>query len=142
MKKKFPLALGKHILAEFYGCSHKFLNDVKSVEEFMINAAQVANATIIDSIFHTFEPHGVSGVIVIAESHLAIHTWPEYGFASVDIYTCGETTDPWKAFEYIEEVLEPENSSVFELKRGMFPTKNWRRENFLSANIKEAILGS
>ncbi|RLD15696.1 MAG: S-adenosylmethionine decarboxylase proenzyme [Caldiserica bacterium] len=133
--KKFPASLGRHIVAEFYGCNHKFLNNVEAVEEFMIAAAKKAGATIIDSVFHTFQPYGVSGVVVIAESHLAIHTWPEYGFASIDIYTCGEDVDPWKAFEYLEEILEPENTSVLELKRGVFPTK-W---SGISRRIKEIV---
>ncbi len=67
----------------------------------MRQAAEEAGATIVDSSFHRFLPHGISGVVVIAESHLAIHTWPEYGYAAIDLFTCGDEVNPWKAFEFL-----------------------------------------
>jgi S-adenosylmethionine decarboxylase proenzyme len=85
----------------------------------MKDAVRTSGATIIDSTFHTFSPHGVSGVIVIAESHMAIHTWPEYGYAAVDFFTCGDTVDPWKAFDYMNELLKPAKHSTKELQRGL-----------------------
>ena len=85
----------------------------------MVGAAEKAKATIVNATFHTFNPFGVSGVVVIAESHLAIHTWPEYNFASLDVYTCGEEVDPWIAFEYRKEKFEPKSTSVMEIKRGI-----------------------
>jgi S-adenosylmethionine decarboxylase proenzyme len=85
----------------------------------MVGAAEKAKATIVNSTFHTFNPFGVSGVVVIAESHLTIHTWPEYNFASLDVYTCGEEVDPWIAFEYLKEKFEPKSTSVMEIKRGI-----------------------
>lgn len=113
-------ALGRHILVEFYECNAELLNDVNYVEKAMIEGTKKAKATIIKSTFHKFSPHGVSGVIVIAESHIAIHTWPEYGYAAVDIFTCGETIDPWVIFKYLENALESVHSSRLELKRGQF----------------------
>ena len=80
-------ALGRHILAEFYECDTDILNDAQRIENYMKRAALECGATIVSSTFQTFNPHGVSGVIVIAESHLAIHTWPEYGYAAVDVFT-------------------------------------------------------
>jgi len=112
-------SLGKHVIAEFYNCDVDAIKDVKRVEEAMVGAANATNATIVDVVFHSFNPYGVSGVIVIAESHLAIHTWPEYGFASVDIYTCGEEVQPWKAYEFLEEAFKAQNISVMEMKRGI-----------------------
>jgi S-adenosylmethionine decarboxylase proenzyme len=111
-------ALGKHILCEFYGCDQACIADADRVREILLEAAEVAGATIVDSMFHQYSPHGVSGVVVIEESHLAIHTWPEHGFAAVDLFTCGESVDPWAGFHVIEEAFQAENSSSIELKRG------------------------
>lgn len=113
-------ALGRHILVEFYECNPELLNDVNYVEKAMVDGTKKAKATIIKSTFHKFAPHGVSGVVVIAESHVAIHTWPEYGYAAVDIFTCGETIDPWLIYKYLEDALESAHSSRLELKRGQF----------------------
>lgn len=110
-------ALGRHILVEFTGCNADVLNDVSAIEKSMIQAAQVAGATVISSNFHHFSPWGVSGVVVIQESHLAIHTWPEYRYASVDLFTCGETVDPWVSFEHLKQALEATYSAI-ELNRG------------------------
>ncbi|MFC1485288.1 adenosylmethionine decarboxylase [bacterium] len=117
-------SLGTHVIAEFYECDKKIIEDVKLVEQLMVNAAKVTNATIVDVIFHSFNPYGVSGMIVIAESHLAIHTWPEYNFASVDIYTCGNEVKPWKAYEYLETAFKSKNISVMEMKRGIMKAPN------------------
>ena len=76
-------ALGNHILVEFMNCDPHIMNDVSAIERDMVAAAQKAGATVINSTFHHFSPYGVSGVVVIQESHLAIHTWPEYGYAAV-----------------------------------------------------------
>jgi len=111
-------SLGRHILVEFYECSPEVLNDVTLIEKSMVEAARKAEATVINSTFHHFSPYGVSGVVVIQESHLAIHTWPEYGFASVDVFTCGDLVDPWIAFDYLKEAFESMHASPMELKRG------------------------
>ncbi|TYB32739.1 MAG: S-adenosylmethionine decarboxylase proenzyme [Flexistipes sinusarabici] len=111
-------ALGKHILVEFYGCNPERLKDTEMLQTEFENAADMSGATVVDSTFHTFSPYGVSGVVVIAESHLTIHTWPEYGYAAVDLFTCGDTVDPWKAFSYLKSVLGSNNTSTIEMKRG------------------------
>jgi S-adenosylmethionine decarboxylase len=111
-------SLGKHLLVEFYGCNKKKLNDLKFIEEAMTEAAKESKSTIVQVVFHKFSPHGVSGVVVIAESHLAIHTWPEYGYAAVDLFTCGEETDPWAAFYYLSDKLEAKIRTTLELSRG------------------------
>ncbi len=113
-------SLGRHLLVEFYGCDAEVLDDVAAIEDHMRTAARKANSTIVNSTFHRFSPYGVSGVVVIAESHLSIHTWPEYGYAAVDLFTCGESVDPWKAFEYLKEVLRSKRESAVELKRGKY----------------------
>lgn len=110
-------ALGRHILVEFTGCLADVLNDVTVIEQSMVEAAQIAGATVISSNFHHFSPWGVSGVVVIQESHLAIHTWPEYKYAAVDLFTCGETVDPWVSFEHLKKVFGA-NYSAIEMNRG------------------------
>ncbi len=114
------MALGTHILAELYECSSThLLCDVNFIEKQMLNAANVANATIVTTSFHHFSPLGVSGVIVIAESHLAIHTWPEYGYCAVDIFTCGETLKPKIALDYLVNALFSKRYEYNEIKRGI-----------------------
>ena len=111
-------ALGKHILVELYCCDREILNSQEIIGEAMNKAALRSGATIVSSNFHKFNPHGVSGVVIIAESHLTIHTWPEYDYAAVDLFTCGDTVDAWKGFEYLKETLKAENISTIEMKRG------------------------
>lgn len=110
-------ALGRHILVEFTNCNAAVLNDVSKIESSMIDAAKTAGATVINSTFHHFSPYGVSGVVVIQESHLAIHTWPEYRYAAVDLFTCGDSVDPWVSFEHLKQAFEA-NYSAIEMNRG------------------------
>jgi len=117
-------ALGRQILVEFYKCNEEILKDVQKIEKSMLEACVLAKATIVRHTFHEFSPFGVSGVVVIAESHVAIHTWPEYNYAAVDIFTCGETIDPWVIFKYLEEKFESLQSSNMEMKRGLFELKD------------------
>jgi len=112
------IALGRHILAEYYGCDAHRLDDLDFVEASMREAAVRAGSTIVDAVFRRFAPHGVSGVVVIAESHLAIHSWPEYGYAAVDLFTCGENVDPWIAYEFLKERFAAGNAECKEVPRG------------------------
>jgi S-adenosylmethionine decarboxylase len=88
----------------------------------MVAAAKQANAEILKVAFHRFQPQGVSGVVVIAESHLSIHTWPETGYAAVDFYTCGDHTDPWRACEYAAAELGAHSMLTTEVRRGIAST--------------------
>jgi len=110
-------ALGNHILVEFMNCDPHIMNDVAQIEKDMVDAAQHAGATVINSTFHHFSPYGVSGVVVIQESHLAIHTWPEYGYAAVDLFTCGEM-DAWISFDRLKNSFKAKSYSAIEMKRG------------------------
>ena len=90
MAKKGSLkSLGKHIILELYDCSVELLSQPDAIQQIMESAATAMRAKIVKSTFHHFSPLGVSGVIIIMESHLTIHTWPEYGYAAVDIFSCG-----------------------------------------------------
>jgi S-adenosylmethionine decarboxylase proenzyme len=113
------MSLGIHILAEFYDCPPQPLSDAAFIEKEMINAALAANATIVTSDFHHFSPLGVSGVVVIAESHLAIHTWPEFGYCAVDVFTCGETVDPQDALDYLVKSLGAGRYDYNKVRRGI-----------------------
>lgn len=126
-------ALGRQILVEFYDCKESTINDVEYIESSLIKATEASNATIISHNFHKFSPYGVSGVVVIAESHVAIHTWPEYNYAAVDIFTCGDTIDPWVIQEHLKEYFESKNVSSMEMKRGLFKVPNGQRLLFKPA---------
>ena len=111
-------SLGRQIVAEYYDCNPEILNDVAKIETCMLDAAREAEATVINSTFHHFSPFGVSGVVVIQESHLAIHTWPENGYAAVDIFTCGDAVDPWISYKFLEAAFEADYASAIEMLRG------------------------
>lgn len=113
-------ALGRHVLAEFYGCPDTILNDLAQIRQEMVTAALIAGAEVRETVFHQFSPQGVSGVVVISESHLAIHTWPEFGYAAVDIFTCGQTVDPWVSCNYLKQKFAAQNMTAREIKRGIF----------------------
>ena len=117
-------ALGTHLLVELRDCNASILINAIRVKEIMLAAAKEAKATIINASFHEFNPFGVSGVVVIAESHLTIHTWPEYCYAAVDIFTCGDILKPEVAVDYLVKKLESKNPSVIEMKRGTLSLDN------------------
>jgi spermidine synthase len=142
-------ALGNHILVEFMNCDPHIMNDVVAIERDMVGAAQKAGATVINSTFHHFSPYGVSGVVVIQESHLAIHTWPEYGYAAVDLFTCGEM-NAWISFDHLKECFGAKSYSAIELKRGSLNllkrndfdistmrsrAAEWRNPDFYTRNV-------
>ena len=112
-------ALGTHMLLELKDCDKEVLNDLTLLRDSLLSAAKEAGATMVGESFHHFTPQGVSGVVVIAESHLFLHTWPEYGYAAVDIFTCGDTVKPELAAELLIKRLGAKNSSIVELRRGI-----------------------
>jgi len=114
-------ALGTHLLIELWSCNTQKLDNLDYLERIMSQAAEVAGATVLKTAFQDFNPQGVSGVVVIAESHLTIHTWPELGYAALDIFTCGTTVDPWKAAGFLRQELEAEGYQMRDLKRGIPP---------------------
>lgn len=127
-------ALGKQILVEYYDCEDSRINDVSFIESALLKATKASRATIISHNFHKFSPYGVSGVVVIAESHVAIHTWPEYNYAAVDIFTCGDTIDPWVIQEQLKEEFNSQNVSSMEMKRGLFKVPQGQKLLFKPAS--------
>ena len=117
-------ALGTHIVCELSGCDAKALTDVDGVRKALISAARESRATVMETAFHRFEPQGVSGVVVLAESHISIHTWPETGYAAMDFYTCGDHTDPWLACEYAAKAFDAKTMITTEMKRGVLASKD------------------
>ncbi len=101
------------------GCKPEKLNNVEEVEHCLVQAAREAKATVLDCSFHKFSPQGVSGVVVIAESHISIHTWPEFGYAAVDVFTCGDRAMPKLAASYLIKVFAPKTYDLKELPRGI-----------------------
>ena len=117
-------ALGTHLLVELRDCNPAILKSLEHVRDALVSAAKEAKATIIDISFHEFSPFGISGMVVIAESHLSIHTWPEYCYAAVDIFTCGDLIKPEVAAASIIERFESKSPSMVEMKRGILSHEN------------------
>jgi len=122
--------IGRHVLAEIWGCDFDILNNAQKVEEFMVKAALEAGAEVRECVFHKFSPQGISGVVVISESHLAIHTWPELGYAAVDVFTCGDRVNPWDACNYLSSMFKAKKMSAKETKRGILPKDSPGDRNF------------
>lgn len=107
----------KHLLVEYFDCDRSVLNDRAAIAALMRQAAGAAGATVVNEVFHPYAPQGVTGVLVIEESHLSIHTWPEHGYAAVDFFTCGDC-DPMRAHEVLRAGLAAERLEVLLLRRG------------------------
>ena len=108
---------GRHVLIDLWDCDPATLADGEALETIMRRAAVTCGATVLQTCFHRFPPNGVSGVVIISESHLSIHTWPEEGFASADFYTCGDVR-PEAAVDVLREGLAAESSEVLVVDRG------------------------
>ena len=112
-------ALGTHILLELFDCNPNTLINTQYVKDAMVRAAESARANIVDTFSHQFKPYGVSGVVVIEESHLSVHTWPEYGYAAVDLFFCSEDVLPEKAKDVLCEAFEPRETKDVTVERGL-----------------------
>lgn len=129
-------ALGTHLLVELRECNPSILRSLEKVRSIMVSAAKDAKATIVDVSFHEFNPFGISGVVVIAESHLTIHTWPEYDYAAVDIFTCGDIIKPEVAASYLIREFESKSPSIVEMKRGILSHENLKLPHKVSASAQ------
>src|SRR5215813_6486513 len=113
------VTIGHQIVLDLYDCARERLDSVDVVRTALIQTARAIGVTIVEAVFHKFSPWGVSGVVVIAESHLAIHTWPERRYAAVDIFTCGDVLEPKIAADYLAEMLGAGRVSQVRLERGV-----------------------
>lgn len=112
-------SLGRHLILELYDCPAALLDDPAYVEQVLTTAVERSGATLIKPFFHQFAPQGVSGVIIISESHFSIHTWPEYGYAALDVFTCGDVIDMEAAAEALREGFKARRVQKMLLSRGM-----------------------
>lgn len=110
--------VGRHHFADYYGCSFASLNDAARLRSVLLDAVARSGATILSDHFEVFDPHGVTGVVVVAESHVALHTWPEHGFLAVDYFTCSEKLDARLTFDLIARELQAERYETREVVRG------------------------
>ena len=112
-------ALGKHLVLELKDCNAEIINDLSLLRDILTSAAREAGATVLGESFHRFEPHGVSGVVIIAESYMSIHTWPEHCYVAADIFTCGDSCSPEAAAQLLVQELGCKSPGIFELTRGL-----------------------
>ncbi|MFO0569585.1 MAG: adenosylmethionine decarboxylase [Polyangiaceae bacterium] len=108
----------KHLLVEYEGCDPAILDDLEAVRGLMRQAAEAAGATVVAEAFHRYRPQGVTGVLVIEESHFSVHTWPEHGYAALDFYTCGDCV-PERADALLRVALGAERAEVVLVDRGL-----------------------
>ena len=109
---------GIHFIVEASGCG-EVIGDVSTLQDILVEAARRANAQVWSVSFNRFPPNGVSGVVVISESHLSVHTWPEENYMALDIYTCGEKSMPFNAVQYVLEKIDAKRSHITEISRGL-----------------------
>jgi S-adenosylmethionine decarboxylase len=112
-------SLGSHLLVEFYGCDPKALEQEGAVREAMVSAAERSNASVVTNSFHEFKPYGVSGAVIIQESHYTIHTWPEHGYAAVDLFYCSNSVAVDVAVKTLQEFFKPTRTSYLLVRRGL-----------------------
>ncbi|MBD7969800.1 adenosylmethionine decarboxylase [Paenibacillus gallinarum] len=110
---------GRHVAVDTWGVDFDLLNNEEFLQAQMIDAAEACGATVLSVQSKQFEPQGATVLVLLSESHLSIHTYPERGFAAIDCYTCGETVDPQLAIDYLVSVLKPEKTYAKKLVRGL-----------------------
>lgn len=119
MAKDFHSPIGHHYIVEASGCDPAIIGSVEKVQQVLVKAAEIAGAQVWSISFNRLPPNGVSGVVVISESHISTHTWPEFGYVALDIYTCGRNVDPEKAVVYAVEAFGASTSHITEITRGI-----------------------
>lgn len=111
--------IGRHLILELWGCDAESINSIETIERAMTETVAACNATLLDLRVYPFTPIGVTGVAILSESHMMIHTWPEHGYAAVDVFTCGHHTDPGRAVPVLRRHFAPERVQVMEMNRGL-----------------------
>lgn len=120
--ERFLAPVGSHCILELYDCSEALLNDADFVQQSLRDAAKQANATLLNEVLHQFEPQGITALALLSESHISIHTWPEVGYAALDVFTCGSHTDPEEACRYLIKAFRAGRNSLKKLRRNPPPT--------------------
>lgn len=111
--------IGRHLILELWGCDFTSINSLDTIERAIKETIDACGATLLDLRVYPFTPQGVTGVAILSESHLMIHTWPELGYAAVDVFTCGYHTDPAKAVPVLRHYFSPDHVQVMEMNRGI-----------------------
>lgn len=112
------MTVGVHIIADLYGVNGDRISRTEDVCEIVEEAVRVGKLTKISSDYFQFQPRGVSGIVLLAESHLAFHAWPEHELVTLDIYTCGDPSHADAAYEYLIERLNPTSVEYKRISRG------------------------
>lgn len=118
VKEKNQKYAGIHLIAEFWG--GKIIENSKEIEEILIGAAKSAKSTLLKIAIHKFNPQGITGVVLLAESHIALHLWPEFNYLAIDIFTCGGKVKPFKALQYLRKKFKPKKVQIYKIKRGNY----------------------
>ena len=108
---------GYHILADLWGCPSIYLDDISTLEEILLNAARKVGFNVVGKSFYQFKPKGATGVVLLEFSHISVHTWPEYEFIALDIYSCKGKTKVKRATEYLLKTLQPKKVTLHEVER-------------------------
>jgi S-adenosylmethionine decarboxylase proenzyme len=135
-------AAGRHLIAELEGCEPRLLSDVAALRRHLEEAARTAGGTVLGSQFHRFDPIGASGVVLLAESHVSIHTWPEWRYAAVDVFGCGARMVPLAAVRHIATALRASDIRWLEVTRGVSPegpVPPWRHERRVGVGRPHAM---
>ncbi len=111
------IALGRHLIAEIWSGDPSLLNDPGYLRESVLEACKAGDLTVLDVLVHEFSPHGVTLVALLAESHISVHTWPEHGYAAVDVFACDG--DPHTALDVLAQRLKVAHMETFEVQRGV-----------------------
>jgi S-adenosylmethionine decarboxylase len=112
---------GRHLILDLYDCDQAVLDNYDQLSEYLETALRMANATILRIIGEKFKPQGVTLLALLSESHASIHTWPEIGYAAIDLYTCGDTTNTHKAADFLKRKLKAQTAEEKELTRSITP---------------------
>lgn len=112
---------GRHLILDLYDCDKQLLDNYDALRELIETALRMSNATILRIIGEKFAPQGVTLLALLSESHCSIHTWPEIGYAAIDLYTCGDTTNSHKASEFLKYKLKAKKANEKELIRSITP---------------------
>lgn len=114
-----PQYIGQHIIAEFWQCQNS--NSTQVIKEALLRAVKACRAELLALKIHRFSPKGISGIAMIGESHISLHTWPENDYMAIDIFTCGQKVKPYLALEALKKIFQPKHLKIIKLKRGMKP---------------------
>ncbi len=118
-KLSTPAIIGRHVLVDLWDCDRQLLDNRACLVELLRLAAEASHATVLQVTSHQFEPQGITALALLAESHISIHTWPEYGYAAVDILTCGQAMDPQVGAEVIKQALGAKVANMTTIQRGV-----------------------